>query len=223
MLANTGATLRLVDPSVLRRLGRSGEQLLPYEGLVRSSSGHMLRIRGWINVELRLGNIVVTKEVLVADRLHANAILGVDALGAFGAVIDVGERNMMLIGTGEVLPLGALVMANLVGDAAETAVVLVEGSVGLPPTLCVARTLCSMTDGQAIVELCNASTEEFWVTKGTVVASVSVVPESAFASESKTDDDSKYAAASEVGETVAIARRETTAVDLGGGGHGSEA
>ncbi|GMF48867.1 unnamed protein product [Phytophthora fragariaefolia] len=197
MLADTGATLGLVASSVLRRLGRSGEQLRPYEGLVRSSSGHMLRIRGWINVELRLGNIVVTKEVLVVDRLHVDAILDVDTLGAFGAVIDVGERTMMLKGTGEVLPLGVMmvhetfrasmsvpvripprgqapVMANLVGDAAEKAVVLVEGSVGLPPRLC-----------------------------------------SAFASESKTDNFSKYASASEVGETVATARGETTTVDLG--------
>ncbi|GMF48821.1 unnamed protein product [Phytophthora fragariaefolia] len=238
MLADTGATLSLVYSRVLRRLGRSGEQLRPYEDLVRSSSGHMLRIRGWINVKLRLENIVVAKEVLVAERLNVDAILGVDTLGTFGAVIDVGERKMMLKGTGEVLPLGvmvvhetfrasmsvsvllpprgqALVMANLVGDADEKAVVLVEGWVGLPPTLCVVRTLCSVTDGQVIVELCNASTEGVWVTKGTVVASASVVPESAFASESKTDDVAKYAVASEGGETVATARGETTAVDLG--------
>ncbi|GMF35082.1 unnamed protein product [Phytophthora fragariaefolia] len=70
-------------------------------------------------------------------------------------------------------------------------------------------------DGQAIVELCNASTEEFWVTRGTVVVSASVVPKSALASESKTDDVSKCFVTSEEGETVATARSETTAVNLG--------
>lgn len=89
MLADTGATLSLVDRRVLKRLGRGTEQLEPYEGLVRSSSGHKLRIRGWITLTLRLGTVEVPLSVLVADQLHVDAILGVDALGAFGAVIDV--------------------------------------------------------------------------------------------------------------------------------------
>lgn len=207
MLADTGATLSLVDSRVLKRLGRSQETLEPYGGQVKSSSGHPLKIRGWIGLSLRLGTVEVSLSVLVADKLHVDAILGVDALGAFGAVIDVAERRMTLKDTGEELPLGytvvqdaymaqmaasirlpprgqALVMANVVGDAADKTTVLVESTVGLSPTLCVARTLCTVENGQVLVEVCNASSDVSWVKKGSTVACVSVIPESAFGSPS---------------------------------------
>ncbi|GMF42734.1 unnamed protein product [Phytophthora fragariaefolia] len=209
MLVDTGATLRLVDRRVLKRLGRSSGPLEPYEGLVRSSSGHKLRTRGWIRLALRLGSKEISLSLLVADKLHVDAILGVDALGAFGAVIDVAERSLTLKGSGEVLPLGftvvqesyitamatsvrlpprgqALVRTRVVGDVAEKAVVLVEGSLGLPPSLCVARTLCTVEDGLVVVEVCNASTDECWIRRGTVVASASVIPASAFNPEATT-------------------------------------
>ncbi|GMF40671.1 unnamed protein product [Phytophthora fragariaefolia] len=175
ILADTCATLSLVDRRVLKRLGRSSEPLEPYEGLVRSSSGHKLRTRGWIRLALRLGSEGISRSLLVADKLHVDAILGVDALGAFGAVIDVAERSLTLKGSGEVLPLGFTV-----------AVVLVEGSLGLPPSLCVARTLCTVEDGLVVVEVCNASTDECWIRRGTVVASASVIPASAFNPEATT-------------------------------------
>ncbi|KAE8988352.1 hypothetical protein PR003_g23460, partial [Phytophthora rubi] len=205
MLADTGATLSLVDRRVLKRLGRASEPLEPYERLVRSSSGHKLRIRGWISLAFRLGTVEVSLSVLVADRLHVDAILGVDALGAFGAVIDVADRTLTLKSSGEVLSLGftmvqesymtamatsvrlpplgqALVTTRVVGTIGDKSIVLVEGSLGLPPTLCVARSLGTVEDGQVIVEVCNASTDEYWIRKGTVIASTSVIPESTFES-----------------------------------------
>ncbi|KAE9068477.1 hypothetical protein PF010_g27049 [Phytophthora fragariae] len=198
MLADTGATLSLVDTKVLKRLGRASEPLKPYDGLVRSSSGHRQRIRGWMVLPIRLGSLEITMSLLVADQLHCDAILVVDALGAFGAVIDVAERTMTLKSTQEVLALGvsvmqetymtamavsirlpprgqALVMTNVIGEAADDATVLVEGSLGLPPTLCVARTLCTVQKCQVIVEVCNASTDEYWIKKGTLVASTEVM------------------------------------------------
>ncbi|KAE8996169.1 hypothetical protein PF011_g16016 [Phytophthora fragariae] len=210
MLADTGATLSLVDTKVLKRLGRASEPLKPCDGLVRSSSGHRLRIRGWMVLPIRLGSLEITMSLLVADQLHCDAILGVDALGDFGAVIDVAERTMTLKSTQEVLVLGvtvvqetymtamavsvrlpprgqALVTTNVIGEAADDATVLVEGSLGLPPTLCEARTLC---------------------TKGTVVASTAVVPESAFASppqpEEKSPENGKQAAGNAEGEPEAV-------------------
>ncbi|KAE9023087.1 hypothetical protein PF010_g14469 [Phytophthora fragariae] len=205
MLADTGATLSLVDRCVLKRLGRASEPLEPYEGLVRSSSGHKLRIRGWISLSFRLGTVEVSLSVLVADRLHVGAILGVDAFGAFGAVIDVADRTLTLKSSGEVLPLGftmvqesymaamatsvrlpplgqALVTTRVVGSIVDKSTVLVEGSLALPPTLCVARSLCTVEDGQVIVEVCNASADEYWIRKGTAIACTSVIPESAFES-----------------------------------------
>ncbi|KAE9198109.1 hypothetical protein PF005_g15589 [Phytophthora fragariae] len=203
MLADTGATLSLVDRLVLKRLGRARETLRPYEGLVRSSSGHKLRIRGWITLPVRLGSLEANLNLLVAEQLNCDAILGVDALAVVEAVIDVEERTMTLKSTNEVLELGstvvqetyltamavsvrlpprgqALVTTNVIGDVGDKATVLVEGSLGLPPTLCVARTLCTVHKGQVIVEVCNASTDEYWIPKGTVVAATSVIPESAF-------------------------------------------
>ncbi|KAE8901804.1 hypothetical protein PF003_g13913 [Phytophthora fragariae] len=156
VLADTGATLILVDFKVPKRLGRSTEEFRPYEGQVRSSPGHHLRIRGWVSLPLKLGSAEVTHDLLVADKLDVDAILGVDVLGAFGAVIDVTEETLTIKSTREVLPLGvmvvhesfmtkmaasmrlppprgqALVMTNVAGDAPEKATVLVEGSLGLP-------------------------------------------------------------------------------------------
>ncbi|KAE8966070.1 hypothetical protein PR001_g28525, partial [Phytophthora rubi] len=231
MLADTGATLSLVDTKVLKRLGRASEPLKPYDGLVRSSSGHRLRIRGWMVLPIRLGSLEITMSLLVAGQLHCDAILGVDALGAFGAVIDVAERTMTLKSTQEVLALGvtvvqetymaamavsvrlpprgqALVMTNVIGEAADDATVLVEGSLGLPPTLCVARTLCTVQKGQVIVEVCNASTDEYWIKKGTVGASTAVIPESAFASspqpEERSPENGKQSAGNAESEPEAV-------------------
>ncbi|GMF25483.1 unnamed protein product [Phytophthora fragariaefolia] len=57
-----------------------------------------------------LKRLVVGLDLLVADQLHVDAILGVDALGAFGDVIDVAERNITLKGSGDVLLLGVMVV-----------------------------------------------------------------------------------------------------------------
>lgn len=227
VLADTGATLSLVGYRVLKRLGRTNEPLRPYDGMERSSSGHHLRIRGWIRLSLKLGSMEVTLNLLVAEKVHMDAILGVDALSAFGAVIDVAEKTLTLKSTKEILPLGvmvvhqtylskmaasirlpprgqALVMANVVGDAPEKATFLVEGSLGLPPTLCVARTVCTVNDGQVIVEVCNASTEEFWIRRGTVVASASVIPDSAFGFE-ETPSKERYPCDPKAADTTPVA------------------
>ncbi|GMF39419.1 unnamed protein product [Phytophthora fragariaefolia] len=174
MLADTGATLSLVDRWVLKRLERMFEPLEPYEGLTKSSSGHKLRIRGWSSLSFRLGTMEVSMSVLVADQLHVDSILGVDALGAFGELIDVPEWTMTLTSSDEVLPLGftviegsyavamsssvrlpprgqALGMAVVDGDVSGGATVLVKGSIGLPPTLCVARSLCTIEDVKSLL------------------------------------------------------------------------
>ncbi|KAG2842310.1 hypothetical protein PC118_g6147 [Phytophthora cactorum] len=82
--------LSLIDRRFLKRLGRYSE---PFEGRVNSSSGHRLRVRGWISLPVCLAEKEVPVKMIVADKLHVDAILGVDALGAFGAVIDVTERT----------------------------------------------------------------------------------------------------------------------------------
>ncbi|GMF39346.1 unnamed protein product [Phytophthora lilii] len=75
----------------------------------------------------------------------------------------------------------SLMLTNVRGDVADRAIVMVEDLPGLPPTLGVARTLCTVQEGQVIVKVCNASADEYWIGKGTVATATSLIPESAFA------------------------------------------
>ncbi|OWZ11395.1 hypothetical protein PHMEG_00015587 [Phytophthora megakarya] len=181
-----GATLSLVDSAVLTRLGKTSYPLHPYEGRVSSSSGHALLVEGWTHLPIQLGSVELTLKVLVVDKLHIDVILGVDALGAFGALIDVANRSILLQRSGETLPLGveanestylstmassvrlpplgqAIVLTNLIGGTPEGSAVLVEAVMNLPPALGVARSLGTIKDGQVVVEICSVSTEEYWV------------------------------------------------------------
>ncbi|KAE8915240.1 hypothetical protein PF005_g13748 [Phytophthora fragariae] len=76
----------------------------------------------------------------------------------------------------------ALMVANLMGTAPENSTVLMEGLPELDPLLKVARSLCSVQNDQAIVEICNASEEDLVIQKGTALAAATVVPKSAFQS-----------------------------------------
>ncbi|OWZ03520.1 hypothetical protein PHMEG_00024737 [Phytophthora megakarya] len=157
MLADAGATPSLVDSAVLTRLGKTSYPLHSYGGRVSSSSGHALQIEGWTHLPIQLGTLELTLEVLVVGKLHIDAILGWMRW----------ERS-------------ALVLTNLIGDTPEGSAVLVEAVMNLPPVLGVTRSLGTIKDGQVVVEICNVSTEEYWVKKGTTIAAVSVVPDSAF-------------------------------------------
>ncbi|KAE9021638.1 hypothetical protein PR003_g13235 [Phytophthora rubi] len=74
----------------------------------------------------------------------------------------------------------ALVVANLMGKAPEDSTVLVEGLPELDPLLKGARSLCSVQNGQTIVEVCNTFEEDLVIQKGTDLAAATVVPKSAF-------------------------------------------
>ncbi|KAE9338447.1 hypothetical protein PF008_g12056 [Phytophthora fragariae] len=107
---------------------------------------------------------------------------------------------MTLKNTGETLPLGsprveemyvtriasavrlrpggqALVVTDVMGKAPD---VLLEGLPELDANVKIARTLCTVHGGKTIVEVCNASTDELILTKGTALAAATVVPKSAF-------------------------------------------
>ncbi|POM79445.1 Hypothetical protein PHPALM_2888, partial [Phytophthora palmivora] len=80
----------------------------------------------------------------------------------------------------------ALVVSEVRGQASDGQTVLVEGVPGLDGAVRVARTLCTVNQGKLLVEVCNASTEELIIKRGTLVAAATVVPESAFEFESPT-------------------------------------
>ncbi|ETI39663.1 hypothetical protein F443_14763 [Phytophthora nicotianae P1569] len=206
MLADTGAIASLVDRRVLRRLGRDSESLRPYGGTLDSVSGHAIRVRGVIDLPATLGTLEKTLPFVVSDHLFVDAILGTDSLKAFRAVIDLEEQSMTLKETGDVVPLGVarveetyaatisssvrleqghqdLVRSRVRGAVKDKSVVLVEGVSGADNLLRVARTLCTVTDGTVLVEVCNASTEGVEVEAGAYLAAVTIVPESAFTAE----------------------------------------
>ncbi|POM75025.1 Hypothetical protein PHPALM_7922 [Phytophthora palmivora] len=140
--------------------------------------------------------------------MHVDVILGTDSLRQFRAVVDLDTSTVTLKDTGEVFSLGtprveevysarvsstirvcpggqALVVSEVRGQASDGQTVLVEGVPGLDGTVRVARTLCTVNQGKLLVEVCNASSEELIIKKGTLVAAATVVPESAFEFESQ--------------------------------------
>ncbi|KAE8910621.1 hypothetical protein PF005_g1498 [Phytophthora fragariae] len=179
ILIDNGAITCLVDSRVLEKLGLARAPLRPYDGSLNGVSGHPLHIRGEIELPLRIGTLEKLRTFAVVDRLHVHALLGTDAHQAFSAVIDMEESVMTLKETSETIRLGtprvemyvsrisstvrlcpggqALVVTNLMGKAPEDSTVLVEGLPELDQLLKVARSLCSVQNGQTIIEVFNAS------------------------------------------------------------------
>ncbi|KAE9327482.1 hypothetical protein PR003_g16010 [Phytophthora rubi] len=203
MLIDTGAVASLIDARMLKLVGRGDDPLRPCRRDLNSASGHPLRIRGAIDLPLQLGSREIMRPFIVVDKLHIDVILGTDALKAFRAVVDLDENSVTLKDTGEKFSIGsprveemystkisstvrirpggqALVVTDVLGEVAEETTVLVEGLVDLDASVRVTRSLCTVHDKKVVVEVCNPSTEEMVIKKGTLIAAVSVVPESAF-------------------------------------------
>ncbi|KAE9184823.1 hypothetical protein PF002_g26332 [Phytophthora fragariae] len=74
----------------------------------------------------------------------------------------------------------ALVVTDVMGQAPDETTVLFEGLPELDANVKIARTLCTVHEGKAVVEVCNASTGDLVLSKGTALATATVVPKSAF-------------------------------------------
>ncbi|KAI9999232.1 hypothetical protein PInf_004052 [Phytophthora infestans] len=118
-------------------------------------TGHGVRVSGVIDLPVTLGTLEKTLPFVVTDRLFVDAILGTDTLRAFRAVIDLEEQTMTLKETSHWARQGSKRPSQ-------------------------PQTLCTVSEGSVLVEVCNASTEEVEIKSGTYVASVTIVPESAF-------------------------------------------
>ncbi|OWZ17279.1 hypothetical protein PHMEG_0008799 [Phytophthora megakarya] len=183
---------RLIDAQVLKRIGRENESLGPCDKSLNGVTGHKIGMQ-------------------VVDRLDVDAILGTDTLKAFRAVIDLDDNTLNLKTTNEVFQLGsptaeefhlsrvsstirlqpggqAIVVIDLMREVSEGTTVLVEGLPELDLTTLVARTLCSVQSGKLLVEMCNSSTENAMIRKGTSVAMATIIPDSVFAYEQKSLD-----------------------------------
>ncbi|KAE8994790.1 hypothetical protein PR001_g20301 [Phytophthora rubi] len=89
MLIDTGAIASLVNSRVLKRVGRADSPLRPSNKDLNGVTGHKLRIRGEIDLPLRVGPLEVMRLFVVVDRLHVDTILGTDTLKELRAVIDL--------------------------------------------------------------------------------------------------------------------------------------
>ncbi|GMF21075.1 unnamed protein product [Phytophthora fragariaefolia] len=108
LLMDTGAFASLVDKKVLKRLGLSNIPLRPYSRKLKSASGNDMKISGEIDLPLRLGSVEETVPFFVASSLHVDAILGMDVLATFRAVINAEEQTLTLKETREMFRLGVM-------------------------------------------------------------------------------------------------------------------
>ncbi|GMG15135.1 unnamed protein product [Phytophthora fragariaefolia] len=166
---DSGAVASLIDARVLKRLGFSNAPIRPYTRSRKDFSVSDLRIKGEIELSLRLGILTKLRTFVVVDRLHVRAILGTDALKAFRTVIDLDENVLALKDSGEVFPLEpprveemyatrvasairlcpgglALILADVMGKASDETTVLIEGLPELDPNVKIARTLRTVRD-----------------------------------------------------------------------------
>lgn len=203
LLVDSGAVASLVDRNVLKLLGRAEEPLRPCSDNLNSVTGSPLRLKGVIDLRVRLGSQERLFPFVVAEGLHTHTILGTNVLKAFRAVVDMDEGIMTLKDTGETFCLGmehvekvysaatlrtvqlgpggqALVVTTVPEGVEDGTTVLVEEAKLSSPSVRAARSVCTVTGGRVLVELCNASTEEVSILKDTLVAYVTEVPESAF-------------------------------------------
>ncbi|OWY93652.1 hypothetical protein PHMEG_00036875, partial [Phytophthora megakarya] len=192
VLIDLGGVASLIDVRVPKRIGRAYTPLRPCDSSFNGVTGHNIGAKGVIDLPLRLGSLEMNRPFVVVHRLHVDAILGTDTLKAFRAVIELDDNTLTLKTTNEVFQLGsprveeshlsrisltvrlrpggqAIVVTDVIGNLPEGATVLVEGSPELDATVLVARTLCTVQSGRLLVEVCNASTEDVLLKKGTTV------------------------------------------------------
>ncbi|OWZ21655.1 hypothetical protein PHMEG_0003765 [Phytophthora megakarya] len=153
---DSGAVASLIDARVALRIGRSNDPLHPCDNSLNGVTGHKINMKGTIDLPLRLGSIEIVRPFVVVSRLHVDAILGTDTLKAFRAVVDLDDSTLTLKTTNEVFQLGS------------------------PRVEEYHASKMSATSEKLLVEVCNASTEDVVIRKGTTVAVATLVPEAAF-------------------------------------------
>ncbi|OWY95618.1 hypothetical protein PHMEG_00034328, partial [Phytophthora megakarya] len=195
VLIYSGAVASLIDIEVLKRIGRTDTPLRPCDTSLNGVTGHKIGAKGAIDLPLHLGSLEMDRLFVAVNRLHVDVILGRDTLKDFRAVIDllgIPSRGTVTFvedqSDGATAARGkANAVTDVIGTVPEGATVLVEGSPELDATVMVARTLCTVQSGKRLVDVCNVSTEDVLLRKGTTVTVTSLVPESAFGFEMETE------------------------------------
>ncbi|OWZ05164.1 hypothetical protein PHMEG_00022793, partial [Phytophthora megakarya] len=182
LLIDLGAVVGLVAARVLPQVGLAETPLRPYTFNLNGVSGKPLDILA--DLDSNSVTLKTTGEVFPSERL--------------GLKKSTPRGSTRLIRPGGQV----LVVSNVLGHVSEDSTVLVEGWPELDGTVSVARTLCSIYDMKVVVEMCNASTEDVVNKKRMLVATVTVVPKSAFDSEDGIRTSRLPGATPNFGETV---------------------
>jgi hypothetical protein len=89
MLVNTGAAVNILSYSVLRRLGRSAEDLIKTNVTLNDFNGQALEAQGILNVDLTVGSKTVsTSFFIVSSKSTYTVLLGRDWIHANYCVLS---------------------------------------------------------------------------------------------------------------------------------------
>jgi hypothetical protein len=99
-IVDTGACISLMSAGCLEQIRKKKEKLIKMwnGGNIRAAEGATLRAIGCARVEVTIGGVTKEVEMMVAESLVYDVILGNDALAAFNAVIDVKNEKMSING-----------------------------------------------------------------------------------------------------------------------------
>ncbi|OWY90661.1 hypothetical protein PHMEG_00041118 [Phytophthora megakarya] len=182
MVVESCGITKLVHERVLRRVGRAEEPLRAYRGILDSVSGHSIQVRGVIDLPVTLGP--KRRHYRSCEPSPRGCDFGNGYIESFQGCDRLGRASVDSDKSGEVVPLGdsrieecygtdiettvklapdkqAIVRANVKGREDPNSTVLIEGLAGGDGSLRVARTLCTVLDGQVVVEICGEVGEHF--------------------------------------------------------------
>lgn len=97
-LVDTGATISVINDSVVRELGLE-KDIEPWPlGQVRAANNAILNVRGVLPIVMQIGGAEVRFRMAVIASTTRNIILGMDILGATRSIIDCGALSVTLRG-----------------------------------------------------------------------------------------------------------------------------
>lgn len=190
---DTGATVSIVRPDMISRLLWRQP---PGELQLRTATGERVDIQGEATVEIKIGRLCLTADVIVAG-IYDEFILGLDLLVKFGFVLDMRSRTLKsgneeiflkkskgqsnwsvkLVAAEDVNVPGLteqIIAAEAVGDLGGYQAALVEAQPNCDSKLMVARSLVNL-DGRIPIRVANINQTGLNVKKGDDIAGLEPV------------------------------------------------
>ena len=194
-IVDTGASVTLFHKDVWKREVPARE-LSPWEGRqLVSVDGTCVKVLGTAKVPIRIGHVVFQHDVIVADGLTTEGILGLDFLELHRCTVDMGNRTLLCTNAGLTVQLSSEEQQYGVRQCA----VYVEETIRVPPScemeimavssatadggswllepitttrlpIQAARALVTPANGRVPVRIVNVRTEAMTVFKGTKLA-----------------------------------------------------